>query len=40
MRLVPNKFVFPDKPVTVKKTRAKLLHISPPIKGLMDDAKI
>ena len=39
MRLVPNKFVFPDKPVTVKKTRAKLLHISPPIKGLMDDAK-
>lgn len=39
MRLVPNKFVFPDKTAIVKKTRAKLVHISAPIKGLMDDAK-
>jgi hypothetical protein len=39
LRIVPNRYAFPEKPVTVKKERALLSHISPPIKGLMDDAK-
>jgi hypothetical protein len=39
MRLTPNRYAFPDRPVVVKKQRALLSHLSPPVKGLMDDAK-
>jgi hypothetical protein len=39
MRIIPNRFSFPERPVIVKKQRALLVHLSPPVKGLMDDAK-
>lgn len=39
MRLAPNRFTFSDKPAIIKKSRAKLVHVSPPIKGLAEDAK-
>ena len=38
MRLYPNRYSTPDTPLIIKKKRAKLVHMSPPIKGLMDDA--
>jgi len=38
VRQLANRFNTPDTPLVVKKKRAKLVHMSPPIKGLMDDA--
>jgi hypothetical protein len=39
MRMLPARFIQPEKPVVSKKVRAKTLHVSPPIKGLADDAQ-
>ena len=39
MRLAPNRYSAPEKPVVFKKDRAQLVHVSPPIKGLAEDAK-
>jgi hypothetical protein len=39
MRALPSRFSQPDKPVTVKKKRAYLEHLPPPVAGIADDAK-
>ncbi len=40
MRVLPNRYSTPEKPAVVKKKgRAKLIHLSPTVNGLMDDAR-
>lgn len=39
MRMLPARYAFPGKAVAIKPRRAKLAHISPPIKGMAEDAK-
>lgn len=39
MRMYPSRYITPEKPVVVKKTRAELQHFSPPVKGLAEAAQ-